>query len=106
MGKFSDEELIPNEESIVILTAENYIKRTLLSDYRRQNRGGKGRRGMSVKSEDIITQIIPANTHDYLLFFTNKGRVFRLKAYELPSANLTTKGVAIVNLLQLQPVNQ
>lgn len=103
LGKFSDEELIPNEESIVILTAENYIKRTLLSDYRRQNRGGKGRRGMSVKSEDIITQIVSANTHDYLLFFTNKGRVFRLKAYEVPSANLATKGVAIVNLLQLQP---
>lgn len=103
LGKFSDEELIPEEDSVVLLTTENYIKRTLLSDYRRQNRGGKGRRGMTTKEEDIITQLIPASTHDYLLFFTNKGRVFRLKAYEVPAAGLTAKGVAAVNLLQLQP---
>lgn len=103
LGKFSDEELIPDEESVIILTAENYIKRTLLNEYRRQNRGGKGKRGMTTKAEDAIAQIIPANTHDYLLFFTNKGRVFRLKAYEVPAASLITKGVAVVNLLQLQP---
>ena len=103
LGKFSDEELIPEEESVVLLTTENYIKRTLLSDYRRQNRGGKGKRGMTTKEEDVIAQLVPTSTHDYLLFFTNKGRVFRLKAYEVPAAGLTAKGVAAVNLLQLQP---
>lgn len=103
MGKFSDEELIPEEESVVLLTTENYIKRTLVSEYRRQNRGGKGKRGMTTKEEDVIDQLIPANTHDWLLFFTNKGRVFRLRAYEVPAASLAAKGVAAVNLLALQP---
>ncbi|MBI3889341.1 DNA gyrase subunit A [Candidatus Saccharibacteria bacterium] len=103
LGKFSDEELIPEEDSVILLTTENYIKRTLLSEYRRQNRGGKGKRGMTTKEEDIIDQLIPASTHDYLLFFTNKGRIFRLKAYEVPAASLAAKGVAAVNLLQMQP---
>ena len=103
LGKFSDEELIPEEDSVILLTTENYIKRTLLSEYRRQNRGGKGKRGMTTKEEDIIYQLVPASTHDYLLFFTNKGRVFRLKAYEVPAASLAAKGVAAVNLLQMQP---
>ena len=101
LGKFSDEELIPEEESVILLTSENYIKRTLVSDYRRQNRGGKGKRGMTTKEEDIIDQVIQANSHDYLAFFTNKGRVFRLKAYEVPAASLTAKGVTAINLLQL-----
>ena len=103
LGKFSDEELIPEEESVILLTGENYIKRTLLSDYRKQNRGGKGKRGMTTKEEDIISQVVPASTHDYLLLFTNRGRIFRLKAYEVPAAGLNAKGVAAVNLLQLQP---
>ena len=103
LGKFSDEELIPEEDAVVLLTTENYIKRTLASDYRKQNRGGKGKRGMTTKEEDIIAQIVPASTHDYLLVFTNKGRIFRLKAYEVPAAGLNAKGVAAVNLLQLQP---
>jgi DNA gyrase subunit A len=103
LGKFSDEELIPEEESVILLTSENYIKRTLVSEYRRQHRGGKGKRGMTTKDEDVIDQLVPANTHDYLLFFTNKGRIFRLKAYEVPAASLQAKGVAAVNLLQLQP---
>lgn len=103
LGKFSDEELIPEEESVILLTTENYIKRTLVSEYRRQNRGGKGKRGMTTKEEDVIDQLVPASTHDYLLFFTNKGRTFRLKAYEVPAASLAAKGVAAVNLLQLQP---
>jgi DNA gyrase subunit A len=103
MGKFSDEELIPEEDSIILLTSENYIKRTLVSEYHRQHRGGMGKRGMTTKEEDIIDQLIPASTHDYLLFFTNKGRIFRLKAYEVPAASLSAKGVAAVNLLQLQP---
>lgn len=103
LGKFSDEELIPEEDSVILLTAENYVKRTLVSEYRRQNRGGKGKRGMTVKEEDVIYQLVPASTHDWLFFFTNKGRVFRLKAYEVPAASLAAKGVAAVNLLQLQP---
>ena len=103
VGKFSDEELIPEEDTVVLLTTENYIKRTLASDYRRQNRGGKGKRGMTTKEEDVIDQLVPAGTHDWLLFFTNMGRVFRLKAYEVPAASLAAKGVAAVNLLQLQP---
>ena len=103
LGKFSDEELIPEEDSVILLTTENYIKRTLVSEYHRQHRGGKGKRGMITKAEDIIDQLVPASTHDYLLFFTNRGRIFRLKAYEVPAAGLVTKGVAAVNLLQLQP---
>lgn len=103
MGKFSDEELIPEEDAVVLLTTENYIKRTLVSEYRRQHRGGKGKRGMTTKEEDVIDQLVPATTHDWLLFFTNKGRIFRLKAYEVPAASLAAKGVAAVNLLALQP---
>lgn len=103
LGKFSDEELIPEEDAVILLTSENYIKRTLVSEYRRQNRGGKGKRGMTTKEEDVIAQLVPASTHDWLLLFTNKGRVFRLKAYEVPAASLVAKGVAAVNLLQLQP---
>jgi DNA gyrase subunit A len=103
LGKFSDEELIPEEESIVILTTENYVKRVVQNDFRRQNRGGKGKRGMTTKEEDVIDQLVMANSHDYLLFFTNQGRVFRLKAYEVPAASLAAKGVAAVNLLNLHP---
>jgi DNA gyrase subunit A len=103
LGKFSDEELIPEEDSVILLTTENYIKRTLVSEYRRQHRGGKGKRGMTTKELDVIDKLVPASTHDYLLFFTNKGRIFRLKAYEVPAASLAAKGVAAVNLLNLQP---
>lgn len=106
LGKFSDEELIPEEEVVVLLTTGNYIKRTLVSDYRQQHRGGKGKRGMTTKEEDVIDKLVTANTHDWLLFFTNRGRVFRLKAYEVPAAGLNAKGIAIVNLLQLQPEEQ
>ena len=103
LGKFSDEELIPDEQIVVTLTTENYIKRSLALEYKRQGRGGKGRRGMATREEDVIEHLVIASTHDYLLFFTNKGRVFRLKAYEVPATGLNAKGVAIVNLLQLQP---
>jgi DNA gyrase subunit A len=103
LGKFSDEELIPDEDVVVLLTTENYVKRTLTTDYRRQHRGGKGKRGMVTKELDVIDQLVTCSTHDWLLFFTNKGRVFRLKAYEVPAASLQGKGVAVVNLLQLQP---
>lgn len=103
LGKFSDEELIPDEQVVVTLTAGNYIKRSPAVEYKRQGRGGKGRRGMTTRDEDLIEHLTIASTHDYLLFFTNRGRVFRLKAYEVPAAGLNAKGVAVANLLQLQP---
>lgn len=103
LGKFADEDLIPDEESVVLLTAENYVKRVSQSDFRRQNRGGKGKRGMTTKEEDVIDTILTINSHDYLLFFTSKGRIFRIKAYEIPQASLVAKGTAAVNLLNLHP---
>lgn len=103
MGKFSDEELIPDEDVVVLLTTEGYIKRSLVSEYRRQHRGGKGKRGMVTKEQDVIAHLVTASTHDWLLFFTNKGRVFRIKTYEVPAASLAAKGIAAVNLLQMQP---
>jgi len=103
LGKFSEEELIPEEESVILLTAENYVKRVPQNSFRRQNRGGKGKRGMTTKEEDTIMEIINASSHDNLMFFTNMGRVFRLKAYEVPQATLAAKGTAAVNVLNLSP---
>lgn len=103
LGKLSDEDLVPDEQVVVTLTSANYIKRTSIADYKRQGRGGKGRRGMATREEDVIEHVVNASTHDFLLFFTNKGRVFRIKTYEVPAVGLNAKGVAIVNLLQLQP---
>jgi DNA gyrase subunit A len=103
LGKMSDEDLIADEQVVVTLTAANYIKRSQIADYKRQGRGGKGRRGMATREEDVIEHVINASTHDFLLFFTNKGRVFRIKTYEVPAVGLNAKGVALVNLLQLQP---
>ncbi len=103
LGKLSDEDLIADEQVAVTLTAANYIKRSSLADYKRQGRGGKGRRGMTTREEDVIDHMVSASTHDFLLFFTNKGRVFRMKTYEVPAVGLNAKGVALVNLLQLQP---
>lgn len=103
LGKMSDEDLIPDEQVVVTLTSANYIKRSPIADYKRQNRGGKGKRGMATREEDVIEHVVNASTHDFLLFFTNKGRVFRLKTYEVPAVGLNAKGIAIVNLLQLQP---
>ncbi|MCA9332376.1 DNA gyrase subunit A [Candidatus Saccharibacteria bacterium] len=103
LGKMSDEDLIPDEQVVVTLTSANYIKRSQIADYRKQNRGGKGKRGMTTREEDVIEHVVNASTHDFLLFFTNKGRVFRLKTYEVPAVGLNAKGIALVNLLQLQP---
>ena len=103
LNRLSDEDLVPDEQVVVTLTSANYIKRSPIADYKRQGRGGKGRRGMATREEDVIEHVVNASTHDFLLFFTNKGRVFRLKTYELPMSSLSAKGVAIVNLLQLQP---
>jgi DNA gyrase subunit A len=103
LNRLSDEDLVPDEQVVVTLTSANYIKRSPIADYKRQGRGGKGRRGMATREEDVIEHVVNASTHDFLLFFTNRGRVFRLKTYELPMSSLSAKGVAIVNLLQLQP---
>lgn len=103
LNKLSDEDLVPDEQVVVTLTSANYVKRSTLAEYKRQGRGGKGRRGMATREEDVIEHVVNASTHDFLLFFTNKGRVFRLKTYEVPAASLNAKGIAIVNLLQLQP---
>jgi DNA gyrase subunit A len=103
LNRLSDEDLVPDEQVVVTLTSANYIKRSPIIDYKRQGRGGKGRRGMATREEDVIEHVVNASTHDYLLFFTNRGRVFRLKTYEVPTAGMSAKGVAIVNLLQLQP---
>ena len=103
LGRMSDEDLVPDEQVVVTLTSANYVKRSPIAEYKKQGRGGKGRRGMVTREEDVIEHVVNASTHDFLLFFTSKGRVFRLKTYELPAANLNAKGVALVNLLQLQP---
>ncbi|HJQ07856.1 MAG TPA: DNA gyrase subunit A [Candidatus Saccharimonadales bacterium] len=103
LDRMSDEDLVPDEQVVVTLTNANYIKRSPIAEYKKQGRGGKGRRGMTTREEDVIEHVVNASTHDFLLFFTNKGRVFRLKTYEVPMASLNAKGVAIVNLLQLQP---
>jgi len=103
LGRLSDEDLIADEQVVVTLTAANYIKRSQIAEYKKQGRGGKGKRGMVTREEDVIEHVVNASTHDFLLFFTNRGRVFRLKTYEVPAALLSAKGVALVNLLQLQP---
>ncbi|HSH56076.1 MAG TPA: DNA gyrase subunit A [Candidatus Limnocylindrales bacterium] len=103
LDRLNDEDLIAEEQVVVTLTAANYIKRSQMAEYKKQGRGGKGRRGMATREEDIIEHVVNASTHDFLLFFTNKGRVFRLKTYEVPAVGLNAKGVALVNLLQLQP---
>lgn len=103
LGRMSDEDLVPDEQVVVTLTSANYVKRSPIAEYKKQGRGGKGRRGMTTREEDVIEHVVNASTHDFLLFFTNKGRVFRIKTYEVPATNLNAKGVALVNLLQLQP---
>ena len=103
VGKFSEEELIPEEDSVILLTTEGYMKRVLQDDFKRQGRGGKGRRGMTTKEEDVISEIVTASSQDYLLFFTSQGRLFRLRAFEVPQASMTAKGTAAVNLLNMHP---
>ncbi len=103
LGKMTDEDVIPEEDAVILMTDENYVKRTSMADYRRQNRGGKGKRGVITKESDTVAQLITASTHDFLSFFTNKGRVFRLRAFDVPAAGLQAKGTPVVNLLSLQP---
>lgn len=103
LGQFSAEDLIPNEQVIVSLTKGNYIKRLPISTYHAQNRGGKGVAGMATKEEDTVEHFLVSWTHDDVMFFTDKGRVFNCKVYDLPSASRQAKGQAIVNILQLSP---
>lgn len=100
---FTEEDLIPNEQVVIMLTTGNYIKRVLTSAYRSQGRGGKGVMGMSTKEEDVVEQMAEAQNHDDILFFTNKGRVFQIKAHEIPAASRIAKGQPVVNVLQLAP---
>lgn len=103
IGEFSEEDLIPNEPTIVTITVGGYVKRQDITSFRTQRRGGKGIAGITTKEEDTVAQLIAAQTHDNLLFFTDRGRVFQLKVYDLPESSRISKGVAIVNLLELQP---
>ncbi len=97
-----DEALIPEENIIITLTNKGYIKRSTTDNYKMQNRGGVGVKGMSTNEEDFVEHMINLSTHDYLLFFTNKGKVYRLKGYEIPEYGRQAKGLPIVNLLQIE----
>ena len=102
VGEFSEEDLIPNEPTVITLTQTGYIKRQSLNSFKVQQRGGKGIKGMTTKEEDAILHIRFAQTHDNLLFFTNKGKAYQLKAYEIAESQRTSKGTAIVNLLNIE----
>jgi DNA gyrase subunit A len=103
IGEFSQEDLIPNEGAIITLTDDGYIKRMNPDVYRVQKRGGKGVIGAVTKEEDHIDQVASIETHDDLMFFTNTGKIFQTKAYEIPESSRTAKGQAIVNFLQISP---
>jgi len=96
-----DEDLIPREDVLIAMTVNGYIKRTTIDTYKTQNRGGKGIRGMSTHEDDVVAQFISMSTHDYLMLFTNFGRVYRIKGYRVPNASRIGKGLPIVNLLNL-----
>ena len=97
------EDMIPRENTVIAMTSLGYIKRMTVDNFKSQNRGGKGIKGMQIIEDDYIEDLLMTTTHNYLMFFTSLGRVYRLKAYEIPEASRTSRGVAIVNLLQLNP---
>ena len=99
----SMEDLIPQEEVVITMTKLGYIKRMSVDTFKSQNRGGKGIKGMQTLDDDYIEELFMTNTHHYVMFFTNTGRVYRMKAYEIPEASRTARGTAIINLLQLMP---
>lgn len=99
----SMEDLIPRENTVITMTKLGYIKRMTVDNFRSQNRGGKGIKGMQTIEDDYIEELLMTTTHHYLMFFTNTGRVYRLKVYEIPEAGRTARGTAIINLLQLMP---
>lgn len=102
-GDFNTEDLIPDEPIIVMMTRDGYIKRLSKDTFKTQGRGGKGVKGLSTKEQDSVKQIISTNTHDELLFFTNRGRVFQMRAYDIPETSRQAKGQSLVNFLQLAP---
>ena len=99
----STEDLIPREDVVITMTKMGYIKRMSNDTFRSQNRGGKGIKGMQTLDEDYVEELFMTNTHQYIMFFTNTGRCYRLKGYEIPEAGRTSRGTAIINILQLQP---
>ena len=102
VDEFSEEDLIPNEATVITMTETGYIKRQSMNSFQLQNRGGKGVRGMTAKEEDAITHIRSAMTHDNIIFFTNKGKAYQLRAYEIAESSRVSKGSAIVNLLNIE----
>lgn len=101
-----DEDLIPVEDVIIMLTESGYIKRQSVDTYKAQNRGGRGIKSLTLNEEDSIDTMISMSTHDYLLLFTNTGRVYRMRGFNVPNASRTSKGIPIVNLLTLEKVNK
>ena len=101
-----DESLIPNEEAIITITDKGYIKRVLNDTYRTQNRGGVGIKGMTTNEEDFVKYMLTIKTHDYLLFFTNKGKVYRIKGYEVPEFSRQSKGLPLINLISIEKDEQ
>ena len=102
-GDVTEEDLIARENVVVTITSTGYAKRTKVDAYKAQRRGGKGVRGADLKQDDIVRHFFVCSTHDWILFFTNKGRVYRLKAYELPEATRAARGQHVANLLEFQP---
>lgn len=102
-GDMSMEDLIPEEDVVVTITRGGYVKRTLVREYRPQNRGGKGRRGAALRADDVVEHFFITSTHQWMLFFTNMGRVYRAKAYEFPESGPTGKGQHVANLMAFQP---
>ncbi|MBP7875447.1 DNA gyrase subunit A [Candidatus Woesebacteria bacterium] len=102
-GEFTEEDLVANEQVVITLTATGYVKRMTPATFRSQSRGGKGSIGLKMKVEDMVHTIVSANTHDTLLVFTNMGRVFKMRAFEIPEASRQAKGTAMVNILNLKP---
>ena len=97
------EDLIKKENTVITMTKIGYIKRMTVDNFRSQNRGGKGIKGMATIEDDYIEDMLMMSTHDYVMFFTNKGKVYRIKAYEIPESSRTARGTAIINLLSLEP---
>ena len=102
VGDFSEEDLIPSEQAIVTVTKEGYIKRSPTSTFRTQARGGRGVSGLTMKEEDSVANLFSANTHDSIMFFSNKGKVYQLKVYDLPEGSRYAKGQAVVNLIEIE----
>lgn len=105
MESIEDEDLIPEQNIAITLTHNGYIKRLPASTYKTQNRGGRGVQGMGTNDDDFVEQLLTTSTHDHILFFTNKGKVYRTKGYEIPEYSRTAKGIPIINLLEVDKGN-